>query len=137
MLRTNKCGGPAVIRARNLLQLFDETFYFEDNSICEAAGIYRSTAPTSTSIQTKNKISVQPNPTKNSFEVLIDFPVEETISLTIMDILGNVVYRQETTLTANTNPITISSEQMLSGFYTVTVKSGNINYIPAKIVIIK
>jgi hypothetical protein len=62
----------------------------------------------------RNKISVQPNPAKNSFEVLIDFPVEETISLTIMDILGNVVYWQETTLTATANPITISSEHLPS-----------------------
>ncbi|MBK7387533.1 MAG: right-handed parallel beta-helix repeat-containing protein [Bacteroidetes bacterium] len=136
----NQCkfkGGPAVIRARNLLQLLDETMFFDDNLICEAVGIYRNIAPKSTSIQPRNKILVQPNPAKNSFEVLVDFTVEETILLSIVDILGNIVYRQETTLTATTNPITISSEQMLSGFYTVTVKSGNINYIPAKIVIIK
>ncbi|MBK7387529.1 MAG: T9SS type A sorting domain-containing protein [Bacteroidetes bacterium] len=139
-LIANQCkykGGPAVIRARNLLQLLDETFYFDDNSICEAVGIYRNTTTTSTSIQPRNKIAIQPNPAKNSFEVLVDFTVEETISLTIMDILGNVVYGKETTLSATTNPITVSSEQMLSGVYTVTVKSGNINYTPAKIVIIK
>ncbi|MBK8416204.1 MAG: hypothetical protein IPL22_17900 [Bacteroidetes bacterium] len=94
-LIANQCkykGGPAVIRARNLLQLLDETFYFDDNSICEAVGIYRNTTTTSTSIQPRNKIAIQPNPAKNSFEVLVDFTVEETISLTIMDILGNVVY---------------------------------------------
>ncbi|MBK7971343.1 MAG: T9SS type A sorting domain-containing protein [Bacteroidetes bacterium] len=111
--------------------------FFDDNLICEAVGIYRNIAPKSTSIQPRNKILVQPNPAKNSFEVLVDFTVEETILLSIVDILGNIVYRQETTLTASANPITISSEQMLSGVYTVTVKSGNINYIPAKIVIIK
>jgi hypothetical protein len=54
-----------------------------------------------------------------------------------MDILGNVVYWQETTLTATTNPITISSEHLPSAVYTLTAKSGNINYTPAKIVIIK
>jgi hypothetical protein len=139
-LIANQCkfkGGPAVIRARNLLQLLDETLFFDDNSLCDAAGIYRNTTPKSTSIKPSNKIAVQPNPAKNSFEVLIDFQVEETVSMTIIDILGNVVYWQETTLTATANPITISSEQMLSGVYTVTVKSGNINYTPAKIVIIK
>ncbi len=136
----NQCkfkGGPAVIRARNLLQLSDETLFFDDKSICEAAGIYRNSAPTSTSIPPRNKIAVQPNPAKNSFEVQFEFPVEETILLNITDILGNVVYRQETTLTASANPITISSEQMLSGVYTVTVKSRSINYAPVKIVIIK
>jgi hypothetical protein len=139
-LIANQCkfkGGPAVIRARNLLQLLDDLLFFDDNSICEAVGIYRSTAPKSTSTQTRNKISVQPNPAKNSFEVLIDFPVEETISLTIMDILGNIVYQQETTLTATTNPIIISSEHLPSTVYTLTAKSGNINYTPVKIVIIK
>jgi hypothetical protein len=140
LLIANQCkfkGGPAVIRARNLLHLLDETLYFDDNSICAAAGIYRNTAPTSTSIQSRNKISVQPNPAKNSFEVLVDLTVEETILLTVMDILGNVVYWQETTLTATSNPITISSEQLPSAVYTLTAKSRNINYTPVKIIIIK
>ncbi|MBK9422749.1 MAG: right-handed parallel beta-helix repeat-containing protein [Bacteroidetes bacterium] len=134
----NQCkfkGGPAVIRARNLLQLLDELLFFDDNSICEASGIYRNTQHSSTSIKPINKISVQPNPARNSFEVIFDSPVEDIISLVVMDVLGNIIYQHKTTSTSN--PVTISSEKMPSGVYTLTVQSGFINFTPVKIVIIK
>jgi hypothetical protein len=137
-LIANQCkfkGGPAVIRARNLLQLLDENLFFEDNPLCEAAGIYRNIMPALTSMKAINEMSVRPNPAINSFEVLFETQITKKITIIIYDVFGNLVYKRN--YSSLTVPITISSYSMPAGIYTLTAKTENINFSHAKIVIIK
>lgn len=72
------------------------------------------------------KITVYPNPFNDRINFQFSKPVNETVSVTFFDVLGRIVFTNETALTENT--LTLSNLNFADGEYIVKVATKNYYY---------
>lgn len=72
--------------------------------------------------------SVYPNPVSKQFIISISSPKQQVLNISIVDVLGKIVYKQNTTTVFGNNNINIGVEHLLKGNYILklTDVSGNI-----------
>ena len=82
-------------------------------------------------------VAVYPNPAKNSATVELNLIQNETITINVLSVMGQVVFTQTlTNLPAGIQTIALNSEAWASGIYNVTVSTSNGN-VSRKLDIIK
>ncbi len=86
-------------------------------------------SPTKTALfKNENSINVDvyPNPSANNFNVELTH-IHETISFTITDILGKVIYNNIEEVDAENNSVIISIDNIPSGNYILHIKGNSVN----------
>ena len=93
MLRTNNIGGKAVFRARNLIWILDETLTFNDETACQAVGIYKE-SQSQANLFKNPSFSLQPNPANETVNIVFGEMEIGSSHITIKEITGRIIFDQ-------------------------------------------
>ena len=86
---------------------------------------------------TISDVAVYPNPAKNNATLELNLIQNETITINVLSVMGQVVFTQTlNNLPAGTQTIALNSEAWSNGIYNVTVSTSNGN-VSRKLEIIK
>lgn len=72
-------------------------------------------------------LKVYPNPTTDLVNIQIDQPLENEISVRVMDMVGKEIVRLQKA--ANTNLIQIPTDTWAAGIYQIEIRSGNLKHV--------
>ncbi len=72
-----------------------------------------------------NNVNVFPNPANNYFNINVDLAVAQKTTVTLHNIMGQVVFTKSYDFNEGENMINISADQLASGMYTLSVSSQN------------
>lgn len=111
-------GGEAVFKARALLRIATDQWYWDDRTICESTLKLEST-----NIETQDLFDLYPNPTNSSVYFKYSFAVEGDYFVVLTDILGRKL--KMVSLEGRTGETEIELSPFASGIYGFFVKSGN------------
>lgn len=120
-------GGEAVVRARSVLSLVNDTFY-NDDEICAKAAERYNKEKVDLKIGDANlvKLSIMPNPASSYLQIQSDVEINDLLTATIFDNTGKIVKSYPATL--NTRMYRLNIYELPSGLYYLKVSgsSGNI-----------
>lgn len=109
------------------------------NNFVLNAGSATLPVPTAVKQLTADKIeaAVYPNPAKNNATIELNLVKQETVTITILSVMGQVVYSETfNNVPAGVQTIDLNSENWSSGLYNVTISTNNGN-VSRKLEIIK
>mgnify|MGYP001357027955 CR=1 FL=1 len=116
MLRTNNTGGKAVFRARNLIWMLDETLTFNDQTACQAVGIYKESQSQSNLIKDPS-FSLKPNPANETMNIVFGEMELSSSQITIKDITGRIIFDQ--VISKSSLSLEINTSHFDQGIYLV------------------
>lgn len=101
---------------------------YTNNQLRVEQGFQQSALKMSTNATLANdiKITVYPNPFKDMINFQFSKPINETVNVTIFDVLGRTVYNKENTVSDTT--LTIYNLNLADGEYIVKVATKNYYY---------
>lgn len=70
-------------------------------------------------------VNVYPNPASSQANVSITANAPQSAKITMVNIVGQVVFEKEVTLNAGSNNLAIATDNLVNGVYTVNVNTGN------------
>lgn len=129
----NQCsyaGGKAVIQARAIIHMLNDTIEFSDDALCLTNGIYR--LPVRDYEKRTQQVFVNPNPAKNKITISILNKINERINISVNTMLGVEVIKMS--YKEDDMPINVDVSYLLPGIYEVKVT--NINLCETKKLII-
>ena len=126
-------GGPAVYRARTLISLINDSMQYEDEMVCGILGIMR--AHSLTDEAEKNYLKVFPNPASQSVQLVYSGLKNATITLEVLNTLGQLVISKNILSYNNTYYLDLSN--LKSDLYSIRLKDGNGEQVNCKLVITK
>jgi hypothetical protein len=126
-------GGKAVYVARTLYNIFNDTIFYDDASVCALLGYYRKKNGES-HIKTCS-VFVFPNPAQEKISIIETFSEDEQTSYEIFDASGVLI--QEGKLTPSDGYSTIQTDKLSNGIYSLIVRSKNSLSHPVKMAVIK
>ena len=112
--------------ATSLIVKFRATSNFGNNLYIDNVNL-KQWDPTGIKNQQNNNLSVElfPNPTKGETSVKINTPSSSTGNLTVVNVLGQIVYTKNISLDAGLNVVKIDAADFASGVYNVIIESNN------------
>lgn len=72
-----------------------------------------------------NEVSLYPNPSSANTTLMVNLPKEETVSISVTNTLGQVIYTTTKTISAGEHTFNLGSESWSSGVYNVNVGTAN------------
>ncbi|OQB63839.1 MAG: hypothetical protein BWX95_00870 [Bacteroidetes bacterium ADurb.Bin141] len=128
-------GGQAVYRARSLYALADKNTFFNNFTVCEAAGYAMRKAVTPKSkLPIAGKIKIYPNPASESATLEYNLPGVDEVQLTLMGITGQLIKVE--IIKGDKGAHTFSTKDMKPGAYQYKVSSSAGNTF-GKLIIIR
>jgi hypothetical protein len=127
-------GGQAVYRACSLYALADKNTFFNNFTICEAAGYAMRKPEKAKGKLVVNKIKIYPNPTNESATLEYNLPGVDEVQLTLMGITGQLIKVE--IIKGDKGAHTFSTKDMKSGVYQYKVSSNAGNAF-GKLIIIR
>lgn len=129
----NQCpyaGGTAVYSMRNFIALFNDTIYYDDESVCLQAGFNRQIAA---SIVTPPEISVVPNPATDKVDIYLNNAATGICEIQIINSLGQVELFEKINCIDKFR--SINTSKLSSGVYTIKVKVQGSSFKIVKLII--
>lgn len=129
-------GGNAVYKARAMYKLINDTVTFDDDAICYSFGYRNDEASDETSSRI-NTYNVYPNPNNGQFVLassVTNKMIGATITITVTDVLGRMVYSNET---RHQPLLAIDLSHLSQGLYHLIVNENNQAAFKTNISIIK
>jgi len=109
--------GAAVYSMRNFIALFNDTIYYDDESVCLQAGFNRQIAATNI---TTSEISVVPNPATDKVDIYLSNSATGICEIQIINSLGQVELFEKINCIDKFRSINTSN--LVSGVYTIKVR---------------
>lgn len=73
----------------------------------------------------KIEVSVYPNPAKNNATIELNLTKEETITINVLSVMGQVVYSETLNASAGVQTINLNSSTWADGIYNVNITTNN------------
>lgn len=113
--------GPCTFRARSLRKLYVPNAIYNDVALCHQVGISYRTKPKTEVITTTPIYKIYPNPASTNFTIETSSIFTKETNISIIDVLGNIVY---TTFCNDKQNITnIDVSNLISGLYFVKINN--------------
>ena len=128
-------GGPAVERARTFVALVNDSINYDDDAVCLQSGIYKFADSNSTSLNTENKIRIQPNPASDKIEITLTGKLEGVCQIDLLDAVGRIVLTNKMNCKDKSKTIDIST--LKQGMYSVKVNMNATKFVVQKLSIIR
>jgi len=123
-------GGTAVYSMRNFIALFNDTIYYDDESVCMQAGFNRQIAA---SIITQSEISIVPNPATDKVDIYLNNAATGICEIQIINSLGQVELFEKINCIDKFR--SINTSKLSSGVYTIKVKVQGSSFKIVKLII--
>jgi hypothetical protein len=127
-------GGNSVFAARALYALADKNTFFNNFTICEAAGYAMRKSEKTKSKSGANQIKIYPNPANESATLEYNLPGIDEVQLTLMGITGQLIKVE--IIKGDKGLHTFSTKDMKPGAYQYKVSSSAGNTF-GKLIIIR
>ena len=89
-----------------------------------------------TALSAQSQYSMHPNPSTGNFSIQFKDPINQSISVSIIDILGKQVY-QKTHAPSGLTQLQVEAENLAAGTYLLQLATENQTYKDQKFVVIK
>ncbi len=126
-------GGPAVYRARTLLNLLNDTLEYQDKDVCEIMGIYR--LQNTNHENTLKQLKIFPNPSGGNIQMIYYGLTGSEIRAEVTDAIGRIVLVKTIGNLSNTCQFILSA--LKEGIYSLKLIDEQGNYLTERLIITK
>ena len=115
-------GGCVVYKARDFLRRLNDSLVYYDDAVCLQYGIFRTA---NISVESgEPTIKLVPNPAANTLDVMVSPSIDESCTITISNMLGEVIYKSTGENTIKLKTIDVST--LAQGLYVVSIRSNTL-----------
>ena len=113
-------GGAAVLKARSLQAVYNDSIFYDDKELCNAQGIYYRLSKTEKDTSVEENLIVFPNPANEWININLTSCIKENYSVVLSDILGKIVLTKDNL--SNNTQLDLSKANLSNGYYFITLK---------------